>query len=606
VTYQGRWPRWQRFLLLPGLVLGLVACGTDSASGAGKTTVTYVGVRGGTISLGISQSPTGCNPHTLLGNTPATRMLLGAVLPSPFTISPGGNPTPNPNLIVQSELVSTKPQTIVYTLNPKAIWSDRIPITAADFVYAWEQQRGDVTSDPTTVATTAGYRDISSVKGSNKGKTVTVVFKTQFADWQMLFGNLLPAHIMEKVGWDPACSSVDPAIDLSGGPFAISSVTPQSITLTLNHHWWGVPPNSKSIVVRIAQSADQLAQWLRSGVVQVAQPSALTPAFLSQVTSLPGVQSEVNLSGTILQFDMASGPNTRLSPDERFAISLFIDRQALVQRQADWALSSVQVASSHFFAQGQSGYHAQSTSTTTTIGPGSSLTPPSSTTSTVIGAGGKVNFPSRQELAQANQLMTASGQERTDGGPWHSVFGLPLVLHLVIDTGDPWATATAPQLVDQLTDAGFTVTTYNVASAAQAGSILANGFADLALIPRTTSPFLSQTLGWYTNAFGPPGQDGSQDWTGFDSSTFSQLLTTASQQLSLNVASTDYQMADQQLWSAVVSLPLYTEPTALAVSRKVGGVTATPSSDSFLWYGQFWAVKVPERSDKTTPTLPGP
>ena len=34
--------------------------------------------------------------------------------------------------------MSTKPETIVYTLNPKAVWSDGVPITAADFKYAWE------------------------------------------------------------------------------------------------------------------------------------------------------------------------------------------------------------------------------------------------------------------------------------------------------------------------------------------------------------------------------------------------------------------------------------------------------------------------------------
>ena len=78
------------------------------------------------------------------------------MLPSPFVVNAAGSPTPNPNLIVQSELVSTKPETIVYTLNPKAVWSDGVPITAKDFIYAWTQQRGDLTSDPATVASTAG------------------------------------------------------------------------------------------------------------------------------------------------------------------------------------------------------------------------------------------------------------------------------------------------------------------------------------------------------------------------------------------------------------------------------------------------------------------
>ncbi len=119
----------------------------------------------------------------------------------------------------------------MYTLNPKAVWSDGVPITAKDFIYAWEQQRGDLTSDPALVASTAGYRDIKSVTGSNKGRTVTVVFRQPFADWQMLFSNLLPAHIMEKVGWNPSCTTVNPAIDLSAGPFRIAKVSAQTIVL---------------------------------------------------------------------------------------------------------------------------------------------------------------------------------------------------------------------------------------------------------------------------------------------------------------------------------------------------------------------------------------
>ena len=96
------------------------------------------------------------------------------------------------------------------------------------------------------------------------------MFKTPFADWQMLFANLLPAHVMEQVGWNPACPTVDPAIDLSGGPFKIAAVSPQTITLVQNPKWWGTPANASSITVRIASSTAQLAQWMSSGYVQVA------------------------------------------------------------------------------------------------------------------------------------------------------------------------------------------------------------------------------------------------------------------------------------------------------------------------------------------------
>jgi peptide/nickel transport system substrate-binding protein len=603
VTHRGRRPGWRRKFILGGVALAFVATGCQAAATSTTTSVTYVAVRGGSISVGISQSPTGCNPNTPQGDSPATQLVLNAVLPSPFTISPSDAPTQNPNVITQSELINTKPETIVYTLNPHAKWSDGVPISAADFIYAWQQQRGAPAGAPGTVASVAGYRDIKSVEGSNDGRTVTVVFRTPFADWQMLFANLLPAHIMKKVGWNPSCSTVDPAIDLSGGPFVITSATSNQIDLISNPKWWGVATNSRRITVKIASSLNQLAQWMRNGTVQVALPNALTPSFLTQMTSLPDAQSAINASGTFLQLEMASGPNTPLAPDTRFAISLAIDRQALLSQQVAWALPSTQVATSHLYVQGQSGYHATPSVTTTTAVPGSTA-PATSTTSTLIGQGGSVNFPTTANLTQSAALMVASGYVRAAGVTWHSAFGVPFVLHLVVDDGDPWAAATEPQLVSQLQAAGYAVTTYSVPSAVAAGAVLAAGFADLALLPRTSSPFLSQSLAWYTTLLGPPGQNGSQDWSGYDSTAFDQLVTTASQQLNPNTAATDYAAADTKLWDDMVALPLFAEPNMLVWSRSLAGVEPAPKSNSLLWYAQNWAVRVPESTNSTTPPLP--
>ncbi len=97
---------------------------------------------------------------------------------------------------------------------------------------------------------------------------MTVKFKKSFADWKSLFNNLVPAHVMEKVGWNPICSTVDPAIDLSGGPFKIGSVSGSTIRLVQNPKWWGTPANAKSVTVHIATSTDELAQWMSSGYVQ--------------------------------------------------------------------------------------------------------------------------------------------------------------------------------------------------------------------------------------------------------------------------------------------------------------------------------------------------
>jgi peptide/nickel transport system substrate-binding protein len=428
-----------------------------------------------------------------------------------------------------------------------------------------------------------------------------VQFKTPFADWQGLFANLLPAHVMEKVGWNPMCLSVDPSIDVSGGPFAISSVSAQKIVLTDNPHWWGVRANAKAIVIHMARSTSQLAQWIRTGYVQIALPSSVSPSFLTQMASLPGAQTAVAPSSTLLQLEMDSGPNTNLSPDMRFAVALSVDRQALVNNVAAWALPTTQVADSHIFIQGQSAYHGQYSTTPPTGEPTTS----SSTSTTLIGAGGSVNFPPTSVLDQADALMTASGFERTNGSPWHTDFGAPFGLHFAVDEADPWAASTAPLIQAQLELAGFTVSIYKASSAQQAGTALADGLADLALVPRVDTPFTSQSLSWYTTALGPVGQNGSQDWSSYDSDTFNALLESASQQLNPDTAATAYAQADTMLWDDMVALPLFVEPATMVWSRILGGVTQIPKGNSLLWYAQFWAVRVPESTSNTTPTLPG-
>ena len=153
---------------------------------------------------------------------------------------------------------------------------------------------------------------------------------------------------------------------------------------------------------------------------------------------------------------------------------------------------------------------------------------------------------------------------------------------------------------------GFDTTSTMVSSATNAGEMLAAGWADLALMPQTFSPYPSQMLAWYTSNLGPPGKNGSENWTGFSDPQFDQLVLTASRQLFPNTAATYYQQADTRLWDEMVSLPLYPEPSALVWSRTIGGVTPTPLSDSLLWYAQQWAVRQAGVDQQHHAVLAGP
>jgi ABC-type transport system substrate-binding protein len=320
------------------------------------------------------------------------------------------------------------------------------------------------------------------------------------------------------------------------------------------------------------------------------------------MTGLPGAQSEVDTSATMLQLDMASGLDSDLPPDLRVAIALSINRQDLVNQEVGWASPTIAPGNSHLVVQGQANYKSPSTgSPTTTVPP-----PASSTSTTKIGAGGSVNFPVTPVPTQADAFLAASGLVRTVGDPYyHSTFGAPFQLHMVYDSSDPWATSAAPVLASELRAAGLDTTLTGVAGADQTGRVLAAGFADLAVVPQTFTPYMSQTMAWYTMLLGPPGKNGSQNWTNFSNSQFDSVVTTASQQLNANTAQTYYNQADTLLWDDMVSLPLFAEPTMLVWSRTIGGVNATPRSTSLLWAAQLWAVRVPQSTKNTTPSLPG-
>ncbi len=64
------------------------------------------------------------------------------MLPSAYVINPKLVPQVNTDLLESVEATATTPLTIQYVINPKAVWSDGVAVTADDFIYAWQSQQG--------------------------------------------------------------------------------------------------------------------------------------------------------------------------------------------------------------------------------------------------------------------------------------------------------------------------------------------------------------------------------------------------------------------------------------------------------------------------------
>jgi len=130
-------------------------------------------------------------PLIAAGNSVATGNIIGRILPAPFIIQPDFTVAYDEALLT-SEPTSEREgdgQTVVYELNPDAVWSDGTDITADDFEFTWQLQRSSDPADggcPALLSTT-GFDQIGSVEGSEDGKTVTVTYDTPYPDWKSIF-----------------------------------------------------------------------------------------------------------------------------------------------------------------------------------------------------------------------------------------------------------------------------------------------------------------------------------------------------------------------------------------------------------------------------------
>ena len=507
----------------------------------------------------------GFNPNTPAGAASTTPSLLSNVLPSAYVITPKLDPQVNGDLLESVEATSTAPLTIQYVINPKAVWSDGVPITADDFSYAWTSQRGngvDVGGQPDQVASTLGYRDVASVTGSHDGRTVTVVFTRPYADWRIMFNHMVPAHIARKVGWNDGFDRFDPAVDLSGGPLLLASAQDGTARLVRNPSWWGTKSVLGTVTVSDGQSDASWIGPLAAGTTAVSQPGSFTLGSLSSVSALPSAQSSIHpsLNFLSLEFDVRSTVMSNVAA--RQAVAHAVDRTALVDQLFGSVDPTLPVNDDHLAVPWQPSYAA----------------------STAAGEYAQV------DPAATDTLLRSLGYQRTPGALYTDAAGHPFTVRLAVEEGDPWIDQAASDIADQLRSAGIGVTAVPVAGpAGLAAAVAANGY-DVALVTRTSGPFQSITAGWYSNATADArwGASDGQNWSRFDDPQVDQLFTRAFQDLNPVTGGAVYTQIDDQLWDQMVALPLVGEPGLAANGVQVANATYNPSVDGILWNVAQW------------------
>ncbi len=539
---------------------------SPTASGASHRGVAHrpplVQVNGGTATVALDTVPTTLNDHTLAGATDATRMVASAVWPQVFRVAPGTTPQLDTNVVDSAEVVSVNPQTVVYQIDPRATWSDGVPLSADDFVYAWQSQRGgatDVDGTPDSVASTLGYRDITSVTGSNDGRTVTVVFRLPFTDWASLFDDMVPAHVADTVGWNHGFDRFDAAVLVSAGPWLVQSWQHGvQIVLVRNPHWWASPARLDRVVMRAVPGSDALTSALGSGQVQVAYPASFDASFLAQVSSSASLQTQAQLGTRMLQLEF----NVRHAPLDSVAVrqgvAHAVDRAAIATMAGQPEDHSVWEDNDHLFSNGQAWYADDA------------------------------QGYQRLDLPAAARLLEQGGLVADARGTW-TLRGSPVDLTVVWASDDPWSAASGPLIVGELVDAGFDVTAVPVPAADLVGAVLPAGAFDLALVAVHAGAYPTAVARAFSSAPAVTGVGTVSDWSGFDDPHIDALFTQAAQELAAAHDQSLYQQIDQALWTAMPTLPLFAEPTVLVWSASLSAVSDDPGGLGPMWSMRVWA-----------------
>lgn len=544
-------------LTAAALVGSLAAC---SSSGTTPEPSEVAVVDGGELVIGAEQEPDCADwIATCGGSIWGTYVMQIPTMPSVFqTRLDGDDWKPVPSDLVtgepETEVADDGTQTITYSINPDAVWSDGEPITSADFAYTALQIRdGDDIFDKT------GYDRITAVDSSDPA-TAVVTLNSAYAGWRTLFSvyGIMPAHLLE--GQDRAAIMAD-GYDFSGGPWKIEKWTRgTSVTLVPNENYWGEKPHLDKVTFLFLPDTTAAFQALKSGQVSVLAPTPQLDALTQIDAGLPGIRSQVDARSGNLE---AIWLNNSVAPFDsvavRQALAYSIDRDAIVKRlfgslgidKAQQSFNSPMVAP--FASDDFSQYTL--------------------------------------DLDKVDELMTGDGWKKDGDGVW-AKGGETATFSIKTLAGNKRRDLTVQVLQSQLADAGFDMTIDQVTPADLFGTIAPQGDFQAgiwALVDTFPDPTLSSTFSSVNIPSDANGFSGINFYR-TDIEGLDDLLAQVDTEVDPDARIAASHEADKLIAENVPSLPLDAVPNVLLWSEKVGGPLQINPIEGPFWNLAEWGL----------------
>ncbi|MGA9831033.1 MAG: ABC transporter family substrate-binding protein [Trebonia sp.] len=558
-------------LALAGTI-ALAACSSSSSSSssAPSSSSSASAVKsGGTFTYALDQDVAGFNINQATDTEFVLQEIMNQTWPTVYVIPDTLKPQLDTNYVTSATVTSTSPQTIVYQINPKAVWSDGVPINAADFIYMWQANSGnpkftDVGGKAFEPASTAGYDQMKSVTGSNGGKTVTVVFSTPFGDWQSLFSDLMPSHIAKTVGFNNGFQTFNAAVKVSGGPFEIQSYTQgQDLVEVRNPKWWGTPPPLDKLIFRFFADDNQIPPALQNSEVNGANPAQASLQFKDAIASVPNLTTDIvpGLEFQHMDFNQANPYLAKL--DVRQAIAYGTNRADMVQRIVGPITASVKPLNNRIFMPTQPQY--------------------------VDTSDGLGDF----NPAKAKQLLQASGMTMGSDGYFHPSTGpeagKDLSFTISTTSGEPVRAEIEQLFQSYMKNIGIKINIQNYSPNTLFGTVGPKSEYDIIEFAWVSSPFPSGNVSIYcsyTNASAC-----GQNWNHAADPQVDSLLNQAASTIDTAKAAALYNQVDALLWKNMVTLPLFQQPQLNTWTSSYGNILPNASESGLTWNAQTWGLK---------------
>jgi peptide/nickel transport system substrate-binding protein len=541
---------------------------------------------GGTATMALDENLAGFNVNTSASSEFVLQEILNMVWPQVFIVNNKLQPVLNSQLMESASVTSTDPQTVVYKLNPKAVWSDGTPITADDFIYNWQAQSGnaaytDVGNQPYDAESTSGYNQIQSVVGSDpsggaacdpgtaadrnvglcpNGRTISVTFKPAYSDWRSLFSNggLVPAHIARTVGWNTGFTG--PTQTISGSWYKIQSYNSnQSLVLVRNPSYWGTPGKLNKIVFQFFSDDSQLVPALQNKEIDIFNPSTVNLSIVQtadQVSNttkatLPGLEFE--------HFDFNQSDPYLAKLQVREAIAHGVDRQSIINRTVGEVAKGIKPLGSRMLVSSQQGYKG----TNYAFSPSQSAS----------------------LLKEAGFKKASDGYFQPDYGPQN---GKDLTFTIQSTSGNSVRSQTEELFQAQMKAIGIKINIQNYDAQTLFGTNLPNGQYQIAEFAWVSSPFISGNQPIYCSYTNT--ENCAQNYTHSANKQVDQLMASGASAPSQSQETEDYNKADAILWQNMVTLPLYQKPQFWAWSNSLKGVLPNTSLLGVTWNAEDWTI----------------